>query len=133
MNESIKSSYYYAVRNWKDFQNQYIVKRSEEAKVGEMDTLRKSLALDGIRSDFTDLGSAQILEAYEHFVNTVNTNKDVYTREQWTVVNVSWKALNGRKRELEKDISAATGAKITKLQLEYTGIKALNRPLAENP
>ena len=133
MTAEVKASYYDAVRNWEGFQNQYSIKRSEEAKIDEMDTLRKSLTPDGIRPDFTDLLAPQVYSAYEHFLTTVRNNKDQYTKEQWTVVNVSWKALNGRKRELEKDIDGATGAKISKLQIEYTGIKALNRPLAENP
>jgi hypothetical protein len=133
MSESMRSSYYDAVRNWQSFQTVYTAKQAEEQKIDEMDTLRKSLTLDGIRPDFTDLTAPQLLPAYEHFVNTVKDNKDNYTKEQWTVVNVSYKSLNGRKRELEKDIDTGLGGKITKLQLEYTGIKAANRPLAPNP
>lgn len=133
MSEDVKASYYNAIRNWEGFQNEYSVKQSEEAKINEMDTLRKSLAVDGVRVDFTDLLATQALAAYEHFVTTVKNNKDNYTKEQWTVVNVSWKALNGRKKELEKDINAANNGKILKLQLEYTGIKAVNRPMAQNP
>jgi hypothetical protein len=133
MDGGLKTSYYDAIRNWQDFQNSYSMKQAEGQKISEMDTIRKTLAINGIRPDFTDLTAQQILPAYEHFVNTVRNNKDNYTKEQWTVVNVSWKTLNGRKRELEKDIDAGLRAKITKLQLEYTGIKALNRPVAQNP
>ena len=130
MNESLKASYYDAVRNWEGFQNAYSIRQSEDQKLGEMDAIRKSLAPTGIRPDFTDLVTPQLQAAYEHFVNTVRANKDVYTKEQWTVVNVSWKALNGRKRELEKDIDGSLSGKITKLQMQYTSIKALNRPSA---
>lgn len=97
-----------------------------------MDALRTSLTIDGVRTDYADLTAANIVAEYQHFVNTVSANKDIYTKEQWTIVNVTWKGLKGRNREIQKSISSGDGVKILKLQLQYTGIKALNRPEADN-
>ena len=133
MDQDTRQTYYNAISDWESFRADYSRRMSQEEKLHSMDALRNSLTMPGVRTDYTDLDKGNIRQEYEYFVNTVKANKDTYTKEQWTVVNVSYKTLNGRNRELQKDISSADGAKIVKLQLEYTGIKALNRPFADNP
>lgn len=133
MNEEMRASYNNTVNEWNSFKEEHRTKSEVRGKVAEMDRLRATLAIEGVRPDYTDLNAKDILREYEHFVNTVRTNKDAYTQEQWTVINVNYKALNGRKREIDNDIPDGDGGKITKLQLEYTGIKAVNRPFADNP
>ena len=131
MDEQAKERYNKTVSDWETFKGNYQQKSNETAAVQQMDKLRATLAIDGVRPDYTDLTAADIVREYEHFVNTVEANKDAYTKEQWTVINVNYKALNGRKRELEKEIKSVDMPKITKQQLRYTGIKATNRPFAE--
>lgn len=131
MDEQAKERYNKTVSDWENFKAKYEQKAKETAAVMEMDRLRATLAIEGVRPDYTDLKAEDVAREYEHFVNTVDANKDVYTKEQWLVINVNYKALNGRKRELEKDIKSADMPKITKQQLRYTGIKAVNRPFAE--
>jgi hypothetical protein len=130
--DNMRQEYYNTVNDWDSFKNQYSVKKEENGRLAQMDALRKSLTIDGVRTDYADLTAANIVDEYQHFVNTVSANKDTYTKEQWTIVNVTWKGLKGRNREIQKDISSGDGAKILKLQLQYTGIKALNRPEADN-
>ena len=132
MDTSMQNDYNQTLADWQSFQNDYNRIQAEKEKLGAMDSLRSSLALSGVRPDFTDVTADNILQQYEHFVSVVKANKDAYTKQQWTVVNVSYKSLNGRKREIEKDLHKGDEAKIVKLQLEYTGIKAVNRPLADN-
>ncbi|MDB5284157.1 MAG: hypothetical protein JWO06_3232 [Bacteroidota bacterium] len=133
MDDDIRQSYYNTLNDWQSLKAEYARKSVEQQKINQMDDLRKSLTMDGVRTDYTDLTAANILQEYEYFVNTVRTNKDTYTKEQWTVINVNYKALNGRNREVQKDIPSGDASKIVKLQLEYNGIKALNRPFADNP
>lgn len=133
MNDEMRHTYYSSVEDWNQFQNNFQTKWTEHQRVKKMDALRSTLVINGVRPDYTDLPTARLIEQYEHFVSTVDTHKDEYTADEWQAINVNYKALNGRKRELESAISAADGAKITKLQLRYTAIKAVNRPLAENP
>lgn len=132
MGEEFRAKYRESVNEWEEFKNDFTVRQQERAAVAEMDVLRAQLVITGVRNDFSDLSPASALQEYEHFVNTVKANKDAYTKEQWLVVNNSWKSLNGRKKEIEKDLPNGDGGKITKLQLEYTGIKAVNRPFAES-
>lgn len=132
MGEEIRAEYYELEREWETYKGEYESKKIERSKIAEMDALRATLVIEGVRPDYTDLKPADARAAYEHFVTTVETNKDAYTTEQWQVINVNWKALNGRKREIEQDISSADKAEIAKQQLKYTGIKATNRPFAES-
>jgi hypothetical protein len=132
MDEAMRASYNKNISEWEDFRMAYNKTRIDNTEVAEMDRLRATLALEGVRPDYTDLNATNALRQYEHFVNTVRANKDAYTQEQWTVINVNYKALNGRKREIDQEISGEDLRKIARLQLEYTGIKAVNRPFAED-
>lgn len=132
MDDKARESYNQAVSEWETFKTEYKARAAEREKIEAMDKLRATLVIDGVRTDYTNLTARDAAKQYEHFVTTVKANKDTYTRDQWTAINVNYQALNGRKRELEKDIPAADLKKIIKLQLEYTAIKAVNRPFAEN-
>lgn len=127
----LRETYRETEADWEAFKTEYKVKAEEKTKVAETDAFRTTLAIQGVRPDYTDLSNTNILAEYEHFVNVVKTNKDTYTKEQWLVVNNSWKALQGRKKEIDNNINAKDNGKIMKLQVEYTAIKAVNRPFAE--
>ncbi|MBS1596490.1 MAG: hypothetical protein JST90_19420 [Bacteroidetes bacterium] len=132
MDADMRAQYYQTVSDWEAYKADFERKAEEKKALAGMDAIRSQLAMDGMRSDFTDLTAANILPAYDHFVAVVDSNRDNYTKEQWTVVNVSWKALKGRKREIAKDINADLMGKITKKEIEYVGIKAVNRPFADS-
>lgn len=132
MDDKARESYNEAVSEWETFKADYKARAAEREKIDAMDKLRATLVIDGVRTDYTDLTARDAAKQYEHFVSTIKANKDTYTREQWTAINVNYQALNGRKREIEKEIPAADLKKILKLQLEYTAIKAVNRPFAES-
>ena len=130
MNDSMKAEYDRTVSDWTRYQTEYTRRADDKRRMSLTDSLRKSLAMQGVRPDFSDVTPDNIVDTYTYFVNTVRTNKDNYTQEQWTVINVSYKSLNGRRREIEKDLHKGDEGKIIKLQLDYTGIKAANRPEA---
>ncbi|MFN8310491.1 MAG: hypothetical protein U0T73_11055 [Chitinophagales bacterium] len=132
MDDEVHATYVKAVNQWHDMEAHYAAMAGDRARLAEMDGVRNSLTIPGVRNDFTDLTAGDALNAYEHFVNVVKQKKDDYSKEQWNAVNMSWKNLNGRRRELDKDLKAETKSKIVKLQFEYTGIKAVNRPFAES-
>ncbi len=132
MDEANRDRYNKTVSDWEAFKADYTHKTEERASVEQMDRLRATLAIEGVRPDYTDLTPTNVVKEYEHFVTTVEANKDAYTKEQWMVINVNYKALNGRKRELEKEIPMGDMPKIAKLQLQYTAIKAVNRPFADD-
>lgn len=132
MATELRETYNETARDWETFKADYAVKREEKVKLAEEDAFRATLAIQGVRPDYTDLSNTNILAEYEHFVTTVKANKDLYSKEQWLVVNNSWKALQGRKKEIDNNIASADNTKIARLQLEYTAIKATNRPFADS-
>lgn len=132
MATELKETYNETQADWEAFKAEYAAKREEKESIAATDAFRAKLAIEGVRPDYTDLTNTNILAEYEHFVNTVKANKDLYTKEEWLVINNSWKALQGRKKEIDNNISSSDNGKITKLQLEYTAIKAVNRPFADS-
>lgn len=133
MDDKARETYNNAIRDWDNVQIEYSRNVHEREQVARMDTLRSTIVLNGVSPDYSDLSAKDLVKAYEHFVRTVKANKDVYTSEEWTVVNVNYKALNSRKREMEKEIPEGDSKKILQLQLEYTGIKVINRPIPDTP
>ena len=128
----LRETYRETEADWETFKADYKAKQEAKAELAETDAFRATLAIEGVRPDYTDLSNTNILAAYEHFVNVVKANKDTYTKEQWLVINNSWKALQGRKKEIDNNISSSDNGKIMKLQVEYTAIKAVNRPFADS-
>lgn len=71
------------------------------------------------------------LSTYENFVNTVDNNKDNYSREDWDEIKLMYEALDTRKNEIEKEISSADNRKIALQKVKFVGIKAANRPMTK--
>jgi hypothetical protein len=68
-----------------------------------------------------------ILGIYKNFVNTVDDNKNKYTREDWDEINVLYEALDTRKNAVEKDLKTADNLKIAGLKIRYAAINATHR------
>jgi hypothetical protein len=77
---------------------------------------------------FSFVTPANVLGIYETFVNTVETNKDAYSREDWDEIKVLYEALDTRKNEIEKEMDGADNRKIAGLKVKFARIKAANRP-----
>lgn len=74
---------------------------------------------------------ANALSTYENFVNTVDANKDKYSREDWDEIKLMYEALDTRKNEIEKEISGSDNRKIALQKLKFVEIKAVNRPMTK--
>jgi hypothetical protein len=85
----------------------------------------------GADMKFDYVTSKNILSVYENFVNTVEKNKDEFTREDWDEIKVLYEALDSRKNEVEKDLSTVDNLKIGGLKITFGAIKAVKRPLAK--
>lgn len=93
--------------------------------------LRNALFGEGaIGSDmaFNYVTSANLHDVYQKFVNTVQDNKDNYSREDWDEIKVLWEALGTRKNAVEKDVPNGDNTKIAGLKVKFGAIKATNRP-----
>lgn len=96
--------------------------------------LRNRLFGEGkIGSDmkFNFVTAANILDVYKNFVNTVEANRNEYTREDWDEIKLLYEALDSRKNEVEKDLATADNLKIAQLKIKFAAIKSIKRPLAK--
>lgn len=82
-----------------------------------------------MRFDFVTANN--ILSVYENFVNTVEKNKEEFTREDWDEIKVLYEALDSRKNQVEKDMSAGDNLKIAGLKIKFAAIKATHRVVSK--
>lgn len=109
------------------------IREKEQAVVVANDyktNLRNALFGEGaIGSDmaFNYVTGANLHDVYQKFVNTVQDNKDNYSREDWDEIKVLWEALDTRKNTVEKDAPNGDNTKIAGLKVKFGAIKATNR------
>lgn len=69
-----------------------------------------------------------ILSVYQNFVDTVEKNKDSYTREQWDEIKLLYEAIDTRKNTVENEgLSSADNRKIATLKLKFAPMYTVNR------
>lgn len=85
----------------------------------------------GADMKFDYVTAGNLLSVYENFVNTVEKNKDEFTREDWDEIKVLYEALDSRKNEVEKDLATGDNLKIAGLKIKFAAIKSVHRPLAK--
>ncbi len=83
--------------------------------------------------NFNWVNKDNILGIYQNFVNTVDTNKDAYSREDWDEVKLMYEALDSRKNTVEKEgLSGEDNRKIAGLKLKFAPMYTVNRMGAKN-
>lgn len=69
-----------------------------------------------------------ILNVYNHFVSTVDKNKDTYTREDWDEIKLQYEALDTRKNTVEKEgLTSDDNMKIAGLKMKFGPMYRLYR------
>lgn len=69
-----------------------------------------------------------ILQTFDTFVNTVQDNKDKYTREEWDEIKMLYEALGTRKNTVEKEgLSSSDNMKIAGLKIKFAPMYTVNR------
>jgi hypothetical protein len=77
---------------------------------------------------FVWVNKNNILSVYQQFVDTVENNKDAYSREDWDEVKLMYEALDSRKNTVEKEgLTSADNNKIAGLKLKFAPMYTLNR------
>lgn len=92
--------------------------------------LRNNLFGEGmIGSDmsFSFATADNLLSIYRKFVNTVDENKNNYSREDWDEIKVLYEALDTRKNTVEKELPDGDNTKIAGLKIKFSAIKATHR------
>ena len=81
---------------------------------------------DDMKFSFVNAGNIE--SVYKNFVNTVDENKNKYTREDWDEINVLYEALDTRKNTVEKEgLKGSDNLKIAGLKIRYAAINATHR------
>jgi len=119
-----------------------VLKNTYEIKIKEAETsaaitapdyrqaLRNNLFGEGmIGSDmsFSFATADNLLSIYRKFVNTVDENKNNYSREDWDEIKVLYEALDTRKNTVEKELPDGDNTKIAGLKIKFSAIKATHR------
>jgi hypothetical protein len=107
---------------------------SEKEKLAENDSKTvkyKTLLGPNYVSDdlqFNWVNKDNILSVYDNFVNTVQKNKDSYSREDWDEIKIVYEALDSRKNTVEKEgLTSSDNNKIAGLKLKFAPMYTLNR------
>jgi methionine-rich copper-binding protein CopC len=77
---------------------------------------------------FNWVNKDNILSVYDNFVNTVQKNKDSYSREDWDEIKLVYEALDTRKNTVEKEgLTGKDNRKIAGLKIKFAPMYTLNR------
>lgn len=77
---------------------------------------------------FAWVNKDNILSVYENFVNTVEANKDNYSREDWDEIKLLYEALDTRKNTVEKEgLSGEDNREIAALKVKFAPMYTVNR------
>jgi hypothetical protein len=116
--------------------NTYEIKIKETEKSAVITTpdyrqsLRNNLFGEGMIGSDMSFGFAtatNLLSIYRKFVNTVDENKNNYSREDWDEIKVLYEALDTRKNTVEKELPDGDNTKIAGLKIKFSAIKATHR------
>lgn len=78
--------------------------------------------------NFNWVNANNILGVYQQFVDTVQANKDSYSREDWDEIKLMYEALDSRKNTVEKEgLTSSDNGKIAGLKLKFAPMYTLNR------
>ena len=93
--------------------------------------LRNALFGEGKIGDdmsFSWVNAQNIHSVYQQFVNTVQDNKDKYSREDWDEIKLMYEALDSRKNTVEEEgLTSEDNRKIAGLKLKFAPMYTLNR------
>lgn len=93
--------------------------------------MRNALFGEGKIGDDMNFGwvnKDNIVGVYDQFVNTVDMNKDSYTREDWDEVKLLWEGLDSRKNTVEKEgLTSEDNRKIASLKVKFGPMLKMNR------
>jgi hypothetical protein len=78
--------------------------------------------------NFDWVNKDNILGVYEQFVNTAESNKNNYSREDWDEIKLLYEGLDSRKNTVEKEgLSGADNRKIAALKLKFAPMLKMKR------
>jgi len=108
-----------------------VIAENQRVAAEKVTMMRKSLLGNDYMDDdmqFAWVNKDNILSVYQNFVDTVEKNKDAYSREQWDEIKLLYEAIDTRKNTVEKEgLRSADNMKIAGLKLKFAPMYTVNR------
>lgn len=125
--ENLREDIDEATVKYEKYKAELQVQREKDSKIN----FRKNLLganYTGTDASYDWINKDNILNVYENFVNTVEANKDSYTREDWDEIKLMYEAIDTRKNTVEKEgLTSEDNMKIAGLKLKFAPMYTVNR------
>jgi hypothetical protein len=129
--EELKSDIVESTSKFEAFKIEVIAEKQHQAMLVSKNTLRTSLLGKNYTSDdmkFEWINKNNILSVYQNFVDTVQANKDNYSREDWDEIKLLYEAIDTRKNTVEKEgLTSSDNRKIAGLKIKFAPMYTANR------
>lgn len=128
--ESLKSDVDKATQKFEDFEVAIAEKNRQEIQIQKNNFRISLLGKNHVNDDmeFEWINKDNILPVYQNFVDTVEANKDSYSREDWDEIKLLYEAIDTRKNTVENEgLTSADNRKIAGLKLKFAPMYTFNR------
>ncbi|MEN3322851.1 hypothetical protein VP395_03870 [Mariniflexile soesokkakense] len=116
---------------YETFKAEVIAEHERKEAENSKKMMRQSLLGSHYTGDdmkFEWINKDNILDVYQNFVDTVDKNKDSYSREDWDEIKLIYEAIDTRKNTVENEgLSSADNRKIAALKLKFSAMYTFNR------
>lgn len=127
LENEIKKEYEQLKKDYEELETKYSTQMKEDDVDGDLQKLYEVVLTNKGDMDLSGVTTSNIVAVYAGFVDIVDAQKDLYTREDWDEVDILWDALNERKNELEDNLSNEQRMKISEDKVKYGTFKTLNK------
>jgi hypothetical protein len=129
-NEGLKKDVDESTLKFEEYKVQLAEKRHQDM-INAKNNLRLSLLGKNYMDDdmkFEWINKDNILSVYQNFVDTVQANKDSYSREDWDEIKLIYEAIDTRKNTVENEgLTSSDNRKIAGLKLKFAPMYTFNR------
>lgn len=129
-NGDLKNDIDDVTQKFEDFKVELAEKQRQEIQI-QKDNFRISLLGENhVNNDmkFEWINKDNILGVYQNFVDTVEANKDSYSREDWDEIKLWYEAIDTRKNTVENEgLTSSDNGKIAGLKLKFAPMYTFNR------
>jgi hypothetical protein len=119
-----------ATQKFEDFKAELAENKRQEILI-QKNNFRMALLGESYSNDdmkFEWINKDNILSVYQNFVDTVDTNKDNYSREDWDEIKLLYEAIDTRKNTVENEgLTGSDNRNIAGLKLKFAPMYTLNR------
>ena len=129
-NESLKNDIADATQEFEEYKFQLAEKQRQDIIIQQNNFRMSLLGKNYVNNDmkFEWINKNNILSVYQNFVDTVEANKDNYSREDWDEIKLLYEAIDTRKNTVENEgLTSTDNRKIAGLKLKFAPMYTFNR------